>query len=197
MERNDSKINAYNFLDCYQFKSKCFFGFSDKNFLIGEKNVIHIYEENINYPVFTYEFFQENLSSLIILDGLGCTFILSAKRLFKIIYNQRYKIFSNEMLFSRNKIHYYKYNYKIKRNNPNNDNEKLIFPLFEYKPEDVWNGYCNNLNIPQIIVNEDIYYNISDDKEEEVEFNLNNEKYNWDINKCFSKNVFYAIKKVN
>ena len=177
MKRNDPKIWIYNFLDCYQFKAKSFFAFSDKNLIIGEKNVIHIYEEYSNYPAYTYEFFEENLSSLIIIDGIGSTFVLSSKKLFKILYNSRYKIFSNKMLFSKNKIHYYKYNYNMKKSNHNNDNnEKLIFPLFEYKPEDIWNSYCNNLNIVPILFKEDFYYNISEEKEEEVEYNIKDDK---------------------
>ncbi len=196
MKRNDPKISAYNFLDCYQFKTKCFFGFSDKNLILAEKNVVHIYEENINFPVYTYEFFQENLSSLIILDGIGCTFILTSKKLFKIIYNQRYKIFSNEILFSKNKIHYYNYNYNMKKNIPiNSDNEKPIFPLFEYKPEDIWNGYCNNLNIPTFLFTDNIYNDISEEKEdEEVEFPQKKENLNLD-NKFLSKKCVLCNKE--
>ena len=190
MKRVDPKINTYNFLDCYQFKSKCLFGFSDKNLVLGEKNVIHIYEENSDFPGYTYEFFQENLSSLIIIDGIGCTFILTGKKLFKIIYNPRYKLFSDKMLFTKNEIHYYKYNYNIKKNNSNSINEnyeKPIFPLFEYKPEDIWNGYCNNLNIPQIIFPENIYYKIGEEKEEEVVYSKKDDKYK-DKTDLFSKN---------
>ena len=191
MKRIDPKIKTYNFLDCYQFKSKCFFGFSDKNLVLGEKNVIHIYEENSSFPAYTYEFFQENLSSLITIDGIGCTFILTGKKLFKIIYNPRYKLFSDKMLFSKNIIHYYKYNYNVRKNNPNQNNnennDKPIFPLFEYKPEDIWNGYCNNLNIPPLIFPENIYYKIGEDKEEEVEYPKKDEKFKMETN-LFSKN---------
>ena len=195
MKKNDSKIWTYNFLDCYQFKKNCFFGFSDKNLILGEKNVIHIYEENTNYPVYTYEFFQESLSALITLDGIGSTFILTGKKLFKIIYNHRYKIFSNEMLFTRNKIHYYKYNYSnLKKNTTVKDYDKPIFPLFEFKPEDIWNGYCNNLNIPPFIFTEDIYIDIEDEKEEEVEHHLRDEKYLGD-NKNFSKKCVLCNKE--
>ena len=168
MKRVDPKIKTYNFIDFYQFKTNCFFGFSNKNLVIGEKNVIHIYDENndenTNFPAFTYEFFQESLTSLINIEGIGCTFLLTGTKLFKIIYNQRYKLFNNDLLFSKNKIHYYKINYNNKKNN-NEDKDKLIFPLFEYKPEDIWNAYCNNLDISPIKFKDDI----SDDIEEEVE----------------------------
>jgi FtsZ-interacting cell division protein YlmF len=45
----------------------------------------------------------------------------------------------------------------------------MIYPLFEYKPEDVWNGYCKNLGIPLITFNEKNFKNDSyeDDEEEE------------------------------
>ena len=174
MKKNDPKIRTYNFIDFYQFKTNCFFGFSDKNLVIGEKNVVHIYDENdenTNYPVFTYEFFQESLTLLINIEGIGCSFLLTGTKLFKIIYNQRYKLFSNDLLFSENKIHYYKINYSTKKNN--NDNvDKLIFPLFEYKPEDIWNAYCNNLDISPIKFKEDF----SDDTEEEVDCHSKNFK---------------------
>ena len=169
MKRVDKKIRTYNFIDFYQFKTNCFFGFSGKNLVIGEKNVIHIYDENTDFPVFTYEFFQESLTSLINIEGIGCIFLLTGKKLFKIIYNQRYKLFNNDFLFSKNKIHYYTINYNTKKNN-NDDKDKLIFPLFEYKPEDIWNAYCNNLDISPIKFKGDI----SDDIEEEVEFHSKN-----------------------
>ena len=169
MKKVDSKIRTYNFIDFYQFKTNCFFGFSDKNLVIGEKNVIHIYDENTDFPVFTYEFFKESLTSLINIEGIGCTFLLTGKKLFKIIYNERYKLFNNDLLFSKNKIHYYKINYNTKKNN-NDDKDKLIFPLFEYKPEDIWNAYCNNLDISPIKFKDDI----PDDIEEEIEYHSKN-----------------------
>ena len=191
MKRYDSKISIYYFGDCYLFKEKCFMGISDKNLIIGENNIIHIYEENLNNPVFTYEFFQESLSSLIIIDGIACTFILTGKKLFKIIYNQRYKLFSNEMLFSKNKIHYYKYNYNMKKNNQTFENYgKPIYPLFEFKPEDIWNGYCNNLNIPPINYTNKFCYDIYYEKDEEkVEYQTKDEKYFLDNNLFIKKCV--------
>ena len=181
LKRNNSNIWIYHFLDYSQFESKCIMGFSDKNLILGEKNVIHIYEENTDKPVYIYDFFQETLSTLIYLDGLGCTFLLTGKKLFKILYNHRYKLFSDEMLFTRNDIHYYKYNYHLKKNNSNvQDNNKPIFPFFDYNPEDIWNGYCNNLDIPQMIFNKDIYVNDNDIdtiEEEIVEHPLKNDKF--------------------
>ena len=153
IKKNDKNAKFYLFKDFYQFKNKCTFGYSDKNFIIFENNRIKIYEQNSETPIFTYEFYDETLSGLIILENIGYTYILSEKKLFKIIYNDRYKFFDNEILFSKNKIHYYKYNFVKKGNIP----ENMTYPLFEYKPEDIWNAYCNNLNIEQMKFPEDEY----------------------------------------
>ena len=166
IKRNDEKVKIYLFRDIYQFKTKCVFGYSDKNIIIFQNNMINIYEENFNYPIFSYEFFDETLSSLMILQNIGYTFILTEKKIFKVIYNDRYKLFDNTILFEKSKIHYYKYNYN-KKGNPQ---ENFIYPLFEYKPEDVWNGYCKNLGIPLFKFDERNYYkNDSLDENEEEE----------------------------
>ena len=160
IKRNDMKAKIYLFRDFYQFKNKCSFGYSDKNLLIFEKNLINIYEQNSEYPIFTYEFFDETLSSLVTFDNIGYTYILTEKKLFKIIYNDRYKFFDNDILFTKNKIHYYKYNYYKK----GISQENLSYPLFELKPEDVWNAYCNNLNIKPIKFTDDNFWDDSLEK---------------------------------
>ena len=165
IKRNDHSAKFFLFQDRYIFKNKCRFGFSDKNLIIFENNRINIYEQNCENPIFTYEFYDETLSSLIIFENIGFTYILSDKRLFKIIYNDRYKLFDNEILFSKNKIHYYKY----KANKKGNNQENLIYPLFEYKPEDIWNAYCNNLNIELMKFPEDEYNETFLKKNEDIE----------------------------
>ena len=185
------KAKTYYFKEFYQFKDKCSFGYSDKNFLIFENNSINIYEQNSDYPIFTYEFFDETLSCLIIFENIGYTYILTEKKLFKIIYNDRYKIFDNEILFTKNKIHYYKYNYYKKGNSPDN----LVYPLFEYKPEDIWNAYCNNLTIAPIKFPEENFWNDSMEIEEDEEFVIKmiNKNFNYELekyeNKCALCNV--------
>ena len=181
IKRNDMKAKIYLFRDFYQFKNKCSFGYSDKNLLIFEKNLINIYEQNSEYPIFTYEFFDETLSSLVTFDNIGYTYILTEKKLFKIIYNDRYKFFDNDILFTKNKIHYYKYNYYKK----GISQENLSYPLFELKPEDVWNAYCNNLNIKPIKFTDDNFWDDSLEKEEEEEF----------VIKIKNKNINYEFEK--
>ena len=178
IKRNDLKAKIYLFREVYQFKTKCIFGYSDKNLLIFENNLINIYEQNFDYPIFSYEFFDETLSSLIIFEDIGYSFILTEKKLFKIIYNDRYKLFDNNILFTNNKIHYYKNN---KKGNPQ---DNFIFPSFEYKPEDVWNAYCKNLNIPEIKFPEDNFWSDSMEKEEEEEF----------VIKAINKDINYKLE---
>jgi len=178
IKRNDNKAKIYLFRDFYQFKNKCHFGYSDKNLLIFENNSINIYEENNAYPIFSYEFFDETLSSLMIFENLGYTFILTEKKLFKIIYNDRYKLFDNDILFLKNKIHYYKYYYYKKGNSQDN----FAYPCFEYKPEDVWNAYCKNLNIPLIKFPEENFWNDSIERDEEEEEEYVNKMKRDDIN---------------
>ena len=179
IKRNDIKANIYLFRDYYQFKNKIFFGYSDKNLIIFEKKSINIYEQNYNYPIFTYEFFDETLSSLIIFEDIGYTFILTDTKLFKIIYNDRYKLFDNEILLTNNKIHYYKYNH-IKKGNAQ---DNFMFPSFEYKPEDVWNAYCKNLNIEQIKFPEDNFWSDSmETEEEESIIKMVKSDYNYELN---------------
>ena len=165
IKRNDNKAKIYLFRDCYQFKNKCHFGYSDKNLLILENNSINIYEENYTYPIFSYEFYDETLTSLMIFENIGYTFILTEKKLFKIIYNDRYKLFDNDILFTKNKIHYYKYYYYKKANSQ----DTFSYPSFEYKPEDIWNAYCKNLNIPVIKFPEENFWDDSIEKDEEEE----------------------------
>ena len=183
IKRNDHTAKFYIFQDCYQFKSKCIFGYSDKNFIIFENNRINIYEQNCEKPIFTYEFYDETLSGLIIFENIGYTYILSEKKLFKIIYNDRYKLFDNEILFSKNKIHYYKYNNIYKKGILQ---ENLTYPLFEYKPEDIWNAYCNNLNIelmkfPEDEDNENFFKGNEDYEEEIVMKVIHNNNFNSEL----------------
>ena len=121
----------FKFVDCYLFKSRCFFGYSNNNLIIGDKNKMHIYDETNQYPIYTYEFFNETLSSFFSFEGLGSTFLLTGTKLFKIIFNTRYNIFSNEKIFKNDKIFIHDYKFE----------KKMGFPIFEYKPEDIWNAY--------------------------------------------------------
>ena len=130
----------FKFVDCYCFKAKCFFGYSNNNLIIGDKNKMHIYNESSAYPIYTYEFYNEVLSSFFLFDGLGSTFLLAKSKLFKIIFNTRYDLFSNEKIFKNDKIFIHDYKYE----------KKMVFPTFEKKPEDIWNSYCAVLGIEPV-----------------------------------------------
>ena len=136
----------FKFVDCYCFKAKCFFGYSNNNLIIGDKNKMHIYNESSVYPIYTYEFYNEVLSLFFLFDGLGSTFLLARSKLFKIIYNTRYDLFSNEKIFKNDKIFIHDYKYE----------KKMGFPTFEKKPEDIWNSYCAVLGIEPVYQTTDI-----------------------------------------
>ena len=148
---------------------------------------MHIYSEESPYPIYTYEFFQEELSIFITFEGIGSTFLLSGNKLFKIIYNQRYELFSNEKIFNKDKItiNYYQ------------SNKKLSYPVFEFKPENIWNAYCISLGLEKIDF-------IDDEEDENIGIIINkDENRNYRNNRRLnSKNynienyVLYVVKKV-
>ena len=130
----------YKFIDIYLFRSKSFFGYSNNNLIIGDKNKIHIYSENQQLPIYTYEFYSETLSTLFSFEGLGSTFLLTGTKLFKIIYDTRYNLFSNEKIFKNDTVFIHDYKYQ----------KKMGYPVFEYKPEDIWNSYSICLGIQPV-----------------------------------------------
>ena len=130
----------FKFIDIYLFRSKSFFGYSNNNLIIGDKNKIHIYSENQQLPIYTYEFYSETLSTLLSFEGLGSTFLLTGTKLFKIIYDTRYNLFSNKKIFKNDTIFVHDYKYQ----------KKMGYPVFEYKPEDIWNSYCICLGIQPV-----------------------------------------------
>ena len=136
----------FKFVDCYCFKAKCFFGYSNNNLIIGDKNKMHIYNESSVYPIYTYEFYNEVLSLFFLFDGLGSTFLLAKSKLFKIIFNTRYDLFSNEKIFKNDKIFIHDYKFE----------KKMGFPSFEKKPEDIWNSYCAVLGIEPVYSTSDV-----------------------------------------
>ena len=130
----------FKFIDCYTFRAKCFFSYCNNNLFIGDKNKIHIYSEGEQYPIYTYDFYNETLSILLSFDGLGSAFLLTGTKLFKIIYDNRYKLFSNENIFKNDMIFIHDYKFE----------KKMGYPVFEYKPEDIWNSYCFSLGIQPV-----------------------------------------------
>ena len=151
----------YKFTDLYLFKKESFFNYSRNNLILCDKNKMHIYSEENNLPIFTYEFYKEDLSTFISIEGIGSTFLLTGTKLFKIIYNQRYSIFSDEKIFNnwKSEINYYK------------TNKKLSFPVFEFQPENIWNAYCSSLGLDKIEFNEEI---LNNNNKEEIKPGINN-----------------------
>ena len=135
----------FRFAELYLFKNSSFFNYSKNNLIICDKNKMHIYSQESQKPIYTYEFYKEDLSCFIIIEGLGSTFLLTGNKLFKIIYNQRYSLFSDEKVFNNLKtnISYYK------------ANKKLSFPIFEFQPEDIWKAYCSSLGLEKTEFNEE------------------------------------------
>ena len=136
---------VYKFVDLYMFKAGTFFNYSRNNLVLCDRYKMHIYSEESDFPVYTYEFYQEDLSIFITLEGIGCTFLLTGTKLFKITYNQRYALFSNDKIYKNDKvpINYYK------------NNKKLSYPVFEFQPENIWNSYCVSLGLEKIDFDED------------------------------------------
>ena len=94
--RPPSKI--YKFKELYLFKTNAFLGYSRNNIIMCDRTKMHIYSLENELPIYTYEFFQEDLSIFISIEGIGCIFLLTKNKLFKIIFNQRYNLFSDEKI---------------------------------------------------------------------------------------------------
>ena len=145
--------HLYQFAELYLFKSSSFFDFSRNNLIMCDRSKLHIYSLESKAPIYTYEFYKEDLSLLISIEGLGSTFLLTGNKLFKIIYNERFMLFSDEKIFDnwKTNIKYYK------------TSKKLSFPVFEFQPEDIWNAYCSSLGLEKYDFNEIEILNIKED----------------------------------
>ena len=143
VESNFSKpAKIYKLIDRYQFTSKCNIGYTGNNLIVFERNRFQINDEKNEESIYYYEFYEEILSLLMNFDGYGCTFLLTNTKLFKLIHNSRYDLFSHKSIFEDNKIRIHEY--KLSNN--------FNFPIFEYCPEDIWNAYCSSLGIETINV---------------------------------------------
>ena len=129
-----AKVLTFNLK--YVFKSTTQCALSSKNLLIAIDNKIRIYNLETNEKLFSYDFYKENTASLLLFNDIGYTFLLTSTKIFKIIFTTRFRILSQNGII----------------NNPNcpvknYQQEGMIYPLFEYNPEDVWNSYCSKLDI--------------------------------------------------
>ena len=129
-----AKIFKFNMK--YVFKSTTQCALSSKNLLIAIDNKIRIYDLETNEKLFSYDFYKENTASLLLFNDIGYTFLLTSTKIFKIIFTTRFKILSQNEIIN---------NPRCKVNNY--QQEGMIYPLFEYNPEDVWNSYYSKLDI--------------------------------------------------
>ena len=134
-----SMAKVYKFEEHYFFKSNTICALTSKHLILAIDNKFRIYDLDTNAPLYSYNFYKENIASFLIFEDIGATFLLTWTKVFKIIFNTRLKI------FSENEI----------KNNPNctfgsYQPEKMNYPIFEYKPEDIWNSYCSKLEIDSI-----------------------------------------------
>ena len=126
----------YNFEEHYFFKSNTICALSSKNLILAIDNKLRIYDLDTNKNLFSYSFYKENIASFLLFDDIGSTFLLTWTKVFKIIFNIRYKIFTQNEILNNPNCHVNNY-----------QQEGMCYPIFEYKPEDVWNSYCSKLEI--------------------------------------------------
>ena len=124
------------FQEHYVFKSNTTCALSSKNLLIAIQNKIRIYNLDTGDKIFSYDFFEENIASFLLFEDIGYTFLLNWTKIFKIIFNTRFKMLAHSEIIN---------NPKCKVNNYKQ--EGMSYPLFEFSPEDVWNSYCNKLEV--------------------------------------------------
>jgi hypothetical protein len=129
-----AKIFKFNLK--YVFKSTTQCALSSKNLVIARDNKIHIYDLETNEKLFSYDFYKENIASLLLFNDIGYTFLLTSTKIFKIIFTTRFRILSQNEIINNPKCHVNIY-----------EQEGMVYPLFEYNPEDVWNSYCSKLDI--------------------------------------------------
>ena len=131
-----SLAKVYKFEEHYFFKSNTICALTSKNLILAIDNKFRIYDLEANTLLYSYNFYKENIVSFLLFDDIGSTFILTWTKVFKIIFNTRYKVISENEIKNNIKCHINSY-----------QQEGNNYPLFEDKPEDIWNSYCNKLEI--------------------------------------------------
>ena len=125
---------VYQFEEHYFFKSNTICALSYKYLVLAIDNKIRIYDLETNQNLFKYTFYKENINSFMLFNNLGFTFMMTWTKIFKIIFTTRLQLFSEKRIIHESKL-------PINSYEPNG----LNYPLFEYRPEDIWNSYLNNL----------------------------------------------------
>ena len=125
---------VYKFEEHYFFKSNTICALTYKYLVLAIYNKIRIYDLDTNQNLLKYTFYKENINSFMLFNNLGFTFMMTGTKIFKIIFTSRLQIFSEKNIIYESKV-------PINSYEPNG----LIYPLFEYNPEDIWNSYLHNL----------------------------------------------------
>ena len=158
---------VFLFKEKYFFKSKTICALTSKNLILAINNKFRILDLETNAQLYDYHFYKENVSSFILFENIGFTFLLTWNKIFKIIFNTRYKIFTEKEIKNNPKVQVNSYK-----------SEYMNFPTFDYKPEDIWNSYCSKLEInsndsdknlikSNINVNNNIKNNVIDNEQNE------------------------------
>ena len=139
-EDYNSNAKVCQFKEYYLFNSNTRCALTSKHLIFAIHNTFRIYDLYTKNMLYNYHFYKENISAFLLFEDIGATFLLTGTKIFKIIFNTRYKIFSeNEIINNPNyKVNMYQF-------------EGMNYPSFEYNPEDVWNSYCTKLGIETML----------------------------------------------
>jgi len=127
---------VFKFKEKYVFKSTTQCALTSKNLIIANDNKIRIYDLETYEKLFSYDFYKENIASLLLFNDIGNTFLLTSTKIFKIIFTSRFRILTQNEIINNPKCQVNNYL-----------QEGMSYPLFEFSPEDVWNSYCSKLDI--------------------------------------------------
>ena len=127
----------YTFEELYFYKSNTICALTYKYLVLAIGNKIRIYDLETNKNLLKYSFYKENIASFMLFENIGFTFMVTWNKIFKIIFTPRFEIFSEKKIINESKV-------PIKNYERPDD---LIYPIFEYRPEDIWNSYYTNLEI--------------------------------------------------
>ena len=127
----------YTFEKHYFYKSNTICALSYKYLVLAIDNKIRIYDLETNQNLLKYSFYKENIASFMLFENIGFTFMMTWNKIFKIIFTPRFEKFSEKKIINESKVPIN--NYK--------SNGLLTYPIFEYKPEDIWNSYYSNLEL--------------------------------------------------
>ena len=130
---------VYKFEEHYFFKSNTICALTSKNLILAIDNKFRIYDLETNASLYSYNFYKENIAAFLLFDDIGATFLLTWTKVFKVIFNSRYDIFSENEIKNNPKS-------KVNPYQP----ESMNYPTFELIPEDIWNSYCNKLEIDSL-----------------------------------------------